>query len=198
MQEALAAFEIEAAAKRGCDRHRTAGANGFLDCPEGFFFVFRLNQDQTRRVEAERIQAMAVWLPPASELLRGKDEQKRRRARHAGEQSHEEAERGGAVCFACGGDFVHGSEGKATFGQALIERRKAKWQTTVFVIRQALNAGQPAAQILHQHLAAQAFLCCFGRHASLFLAHEMAKKSLEQNKNIARGRLQALAGSSDR
>ena len=125
----------------GCGR---GGAQRLFHRPEGFFFVSRLDQDQSRGIETKRAHTVAVRRAATGEGTRRKNEQDRP-GRRAAEEGGGEAESGGHIFIGLGRDLVQRAVEKAAL-QMRIEGRKAKRKETPR--HRALQPRQEPAQFL--------------------------------------------------
>ena len=124
----LAQFQIELVDHPG-DGGWRARTQRLGKSPQGLFAVRRLDQDETRRIKAESVEAMAanaaMWAPRVARH----HQDDRISARQARQNRHDEAEGGGKGALAVGHDFMQRAGSEATMRQAGIKRGKPEWQS---------------------------------------------------------------------
>jgi len=123
----LAQFQIELVDHPG-DGGWRARTQRLGKSPQGLFAVRRFDQDETRRIKAESVEAMAanaaMWAPRVARH----HQDDRISARQARQNRHDEAEGGGNGAFAVGHDFMQRAGSEAAMRQAGIKRGKPEWQ----------------------------------------------------------------------
>jgi hypothetical protein len=122
----LAQFQIELVDRAGHGLRRTR-MQRFLQCPQGFFPMRRLDQDQAARIETQGVEAVAMRAAIVAQPVGRHDEDDRVSPRQARKERHDEAEGGGSSAF-FGYDFVQGAAGQTALRQVRIEGGKAEGQ----------------------------------------------------------------------
>ena len=86
----------------------------------------RLDQNETRRIEAETVEAVPAKPAVPAPLIGRQDENERIGSRQAGQERRDEAEGRRKRSIGRGDDFVERPAGQAAFRQMLIERGKSE------------------------------------------------------------------------
>ena len=123
----LAQFQIELIDHPG-DGGRRARTQRLGKSPQGLFAVRRLDQDETRRIKTEIVEAMAVNEAILASRVARHHQDDRISARQARQNRHDEAEGGGNGAFAVGHDFMQRASSEAAVRQVGIKRGKPEWQ----------------------------------------------------------------------
>ena len=152
--QSAARLEIEPLADRAGDRRRHGGAQAFLDRPERPLLVPGLGEDEPRRIEAERVDPMAMGRAMIREAAPREDEQQRRLLTHAAEERGKEGEGRGEIAFVRGDDLMQGAAREPALRQMRVEPGDAEAEGGLRA-GTAFEPRQGAAQVLEDRRAAK-------------------------------------------